>query len=89
MDGDLRNLPRHGPRLHGSPGADICPDRLGISGFCTGRFDHVTYSGHHDRYRAWALVSWRRIYRDIDDRHDCAGRYYRTAIDPDRRIREN
>ena len=78
----LRDLPRHGRRLCGGPGADLPAGGGAVRQLPDAADHHGADPADHHRRDARPRPARRALHRHQHDRHDRAGRHHRAQLHP-------
>ena len=84
----LRDVPRHGPRLLGRPGADLPAGRRAVRLLRGAARHHGADTADDHRRDAGPRAARRAVHRDLDDRDDRPRRHHRPQLDPARRLHQ-
>ena len=82
MGDHLRDLPRHGRRLHGGDRRHLHSGGGAIRQLQIAAGDPHADPAHADRHRARPLAVRRAVHRHLDDRLHRARRHHRAQLDP-------
>ena len=80
--GHLRDLPRHGHCVCRRPGADLPAGGGAVPLVPDAARHHGADSADDHRRAAGPRPAGCAVHRDLDDRHDRAGRHHRAQLDP-------
>ena len=86
VGGDLRDLPRHGRRLHRGDPRHLPARGRPVRLLPPAARDPDARAADPDRHRARSLDAGRAVHRDLDDRLHRACRHHRAQLDPARRL---